>query len=178
MVLSAKKLCEEIRKGNNCDPDGIAVVPSPDFPKIDKSGEASVELRLGRWFLTLRQSSETHLDAIYTKDFRENKFSKTFFVPFGGAFVVHPGRFVLASTLEWIRLPNKYAAYVVGKSTLRPREKLLLRGPTSLSDAELLAVFLRTGGHGKTAVDLARELLQHFGGLTPLLDTCRADLSR
>jgi DNA repair protein RadC len=59
----------------------------------------------------------------------------------------------------------------------RPREKLLLRGPASLSDAELLAVFLRTGVRGKTAVDLARELLRHFGGLTPLLDAGRRDLS-
>ncbi len=58
----------------------------------------------------------------------------------------------------------------------RPREKLLLRGPASLSDAELLAVFLRTGVRSKTAVDLARELLRHFGGLTPLLDVGRADL--
>ena len=39
----------------------------------------------------------------------------------------------------------------------RPREKLLARGPQALSDAELLAIFLRTGIHGKTAVDLARE---------------------
>ncbi|MGH8569593.1 MAG: RadC family protein [Gammaproteobacteria bacterium] len=59
----------------------------------------------------------------------------------------------------------------------RPREKLLLRGPGSLSDAELLAVFLRTGVRGKTAVDLARELLQCFGGLMPLLDAGREDLS-
>ncbi len=59
----------------------------------------------------------------------------------------------------------------------RPREKLLLRGPASLSDAELLAVFLRTGVRGKTAVDLARELIQHFGGLTPLLEAGREDLS-
>lgn len=121
MILSAKKLCEEIRKGNDCDPDGIAVVPSPEFTRIEESGETSVELRLGRWFLTLRQSSETHLDATHTDHFRENKFSKTFFVPFGGFFVLHPGHFVLACTLEWIRLPNKYAAYVVGKSTLGRR---------------------------------------------------------
>jgi DNA repair protein RadC len=52
----------------------------------------------------------------------------------------------------------------------RPREKLLLHGPGMLSDAELLAVFLRTGLRGKTAVDLARELLTAFGGLRPLLD--------
>ena len=41
----------------------------------------------------------------------------------------------------------------------RPRERLLTHGPKSLSDAELLAIFLRTGLPGKSAVDLARELL-------------------
>ncbi len=50
----------------------------------------------------------------------------------------------------------------------RPREKLLQRGTSSLSDAELLAIFLRTGVAGKSAVDLARELLLHFGGLMQL----------
>jgi len=50
----------------------------------------------------------------------------------------------------------------------RPREKLLLRGASSLSDAELLAIFLRTGVTGKSAVDLARELISHFGNLTKL----------
>ncbi len=51
----------------------------------------------------------------------------------------------------------------------RPREKLLLRGAASLSDAELLAIFLRTGLPGLTAVDLARNLLREFGGLRQLL---------
>ncbi len=51
----------------------------------------------------------------------------------------------------------------------RPREKLLERGAEALSDAELLAIFLRTGVAGKTAVDLARDLLKAFGGLTELL---------
>lgn len=51
----------------------------------------------------------------------------------------------------------------------RPREKLLTLGPSALSDAELLAIFLRTGIKGKSAVDLARELLQNFGGLRALL---------
>ena len=52
----------------------------------------------------------------------------------------------------------------------RPREKLLSQGSGSLSDAELLAIFLRTGVRGRTAVDLARELLLAFGGLRALLD--------
>ncbi len=50
----------------------------------------------------------------------------------------------------------------------RPREKLLKNGAAQLSDAELLAIFLRTGIAGKSAVDLARELLTEFHGLTGL----------
>lgn len=53
----------------------------------------------------------------------------------------------------------------------RPREKLLGRGAAALSDAELLAIFLRTGLRGATAVDLARDLLTRTGGLRGLLDT-------
>lgn len=53
----------------------------------------------------------------------------------------------------------------------RPREKLLRRGPDALSDAELLAIFLRTGRQGLTAVDLARQLLREFGGLRALLES-------
>lgn len=51
----------------------------------------------------------------------------------------------------------------------RPREKLLALGSQSLSDAELLAIFLRTGTYGKTAVDLSNDLLEGFNGLRPLL---------
>lgn len=51
----------------------------------------------------------------------------------------------------------------------RPREKLLERGAAALSDAELLAIFLRTGTAGRSAVDVARDLLTAFGGLRPLL---------
>jgi DNA repair protein RadC len=50
----------------------------------------------------------------------------------------------------------------------RPREKLLNRGEGALTDAELLAIFLRTGVAGKSAVDLARELLSEFKGLRGL----------
>jgi len=52
----------------------------------------------------------------------------------------------------------------------RPREKLLQRGAQALSDAELLAIFLRTGTRGKTAVDLARELLHEFGSLRAMFE--------
>nr|MBL8410521.1 DNA repair protein RadC [Dechloromonas sp.] len=46
----------------------------------------------------------------------------------------------------------------------RPRERLLAHGPAALSDAELLAIYLRVGVRGKSAVDLARDLLLRFDG--------------
>jgi len=57
----------------------------------------------------------------------------------------------------------------------RPRERLLAQGAGSLSDAELVAVCLRSGTRGKSAVDLARELIADFGGVTGLLG---ADLDK
>lgn len=57
----------------------------------------------------------------------------------------------------------------------RPREKLLSRGAPALSDAELLAIFLRTGVAGQSAVDLARELLHKFGSLTKLFAARETD---
>ena len=56
----------------------------------------------------------------------------------------------------------------------RPREKLLERGAGSLSDAELLAILLRTGLPGESALDLARDILKRFGSLRQLLSADRA----
>ncbi|HYG55584.1 MAG TPA: DNA repair protein RadC [Burkholderiales bacterium] len=53
----------------------------------------------------------------------------------------------------------------------RPREKLLEKGAASLTDAELLAVLLRTGVRGKTAVDLGREMLARCKGLSAFFET-------
>ncbi len=58
----------------------------------------------------------------------------------------------------------------------RPREKMLARGAAALSDAELLAIFLRTGTAGKTALDVARELLDRHDGLRGLLEASHESL--
>jgi len=58
----------------------------------------------------------------------------------------------------------------------RPREKLLQKGAAALTEAELLAIFLRTGVKGKSAVDLARQMLKQFGGLRALLAADQQEL--
>ena len=58
---------------------------------------------------------------------------------------------------------------------LRPREKLLIQGAASLSDSELLAIFLRTGVKGMNALEMAQHLLDAFGGLRALLHAAQTD---
>jgi DNA repair protein RadC len=60
----------------------------------------------------------------------------------------------------------------------RPREKLIELGAEALSDAELLAIFLRVGVVGKSAVDLARDLLNQFGSLNSIFAATEHELSQ
>lgn len=60
----------------------------------------------------------------------------------------------------------------------RPRERLIKHGASILSDAELLAVFLRVGVAGKSAVDLARDMVQHFGSLNGLFSASLSNFSK
>lgn len=59
----------------------------------------------------------------------------------------------------------------------RPRERLLANGASALSDAELLAIFLRVGVKGKSAVDLARDLVAKFGSLNGLFGASLTQLT-
>ncbi|MDR1311820.1 MAG: DNA repair protein RadC [Burkholderiaceae bacterium] len=60
----------------------------------------------------------------------------------------------------------------------RPRERLLKEGARGLSNAELLAIFLRTGVRGKSAVDLGRDIMKHFGSLQALFSANLGDFGK
>jgi DNA repair protein RadC len=60
----------------------------------------------------------------------------------------------------------------------RPREKLQKKGPSALTNAELLAIFLRVGYRGVDAKLMAQTLLDQFGGLSPLLAAAKTDFCR
>ena len=58
----------------------------------------------------------------------------------------------------------------------RPRERLLAQGPSALSDAELIALFLGTGARGRSSLDVARDLLSRFGRVSRVLSAAREEL--
>ena len=81
------------------------------------------------------------------------------------------GRFALSPA--WSQLQNSVMDRPTPTITLPPREKLQQLGPASLTDAELIAIFLRTGTRGVPVLQLAENLIKQFGGLSALLKAGR-----
>ena len=97
----------------------LAIRPQPDLAELDACGSAPVDLRLGCWFQTFRSTECSHLDVYDSPGTApgEAQLTKQHYVAFGAPFILHPRQFVLAVTLEWIRLPSNLAGYVVGRSS-------------------------------------------------------------
>lgn len=121
-MLGSGELRREIELGNLGQKEYLSVIPEPK----ELEG-ASVDLHLGRWFLQPHQSRSTFYD--FGEDAASAFTAKEYFASFDGEFVLHPGRFVLAITLEWIRLPSNRAAYVTGKSNLGRRGLVIETAP-------------------------------------------------
>ncbi|MCE0499529.1 MAG: dCTP deaminase [Methylacidiphilales bacterium] len=118
MILKAEHLANLLDPTESKSSDPFVITPAPDLPKLKSSGSASIDLRLGCWLLTLRQSKKAVFKvADASSPWSEAQFAKTHYVPFGGVFILHPQSFVLAATLEWIRMPKNLAGYVIGRSS-------------------------------------------------------------
>jgi dCTP deaminase len=121
-MLSADQIADalQLEMGH---PERLTVVPRPDDATIRKRAATSIDLRLGRWFRSFKQTrSQAYPLAVSEEEpsdaLTEVSRTKQHFVPFGKKFVLHPGRFVLGVTLEWLQLPASLSGYVTGKSSL------------------------------------------------------------
>lgn len=118
-MLSSTGLVARLNLASNANPGMLSVVPSPDTKKLSETGAASLDLRLGRWFRTMRHA---RTELLRVSNLNEDPVpTKEHFVRFGEQFVIHPRNFVLGITLEWLRLPSDLAGYVTGKSSLGRR---------------------------------------------------------
>jgi dCTP deaminase len=120
MMLGAKELANRLStKG----PDQIVLVPHPASTGAVDNGAAAIDLRLGRWFLSLQQARTSEIDfsAARQADKLEAKEGKLHYIPFGTKFVIHPGRFVLGTTLEWIKVPSTLGGHITGRSSVGRR---------------------------------------------------------
>jgi dCTP deaminase len=122
-MLGASDIVERINLCATADAKMLSIVPQPDLAAMLDAGAASIDLRLGRWFRTMRPSRTHLLDIAMSRDTNDGAqpLTKEHFVPFGKKFVLHPRNFVLGITLEWVRLPPDLGGYVTGKSSLGRR---------------------------------------------------------
>lgn len=119
MMLKSGRIANLLRAAPERKKDRLIIRPCPRLEELKKRGAASVDLRLGTWFVSLRHTRFSALEVDDTPDAAANnsKLSKTHYVPFGKPFILQPRGFVLGVTLEWVRLPSNLAGYVIGKSS-------------------------------------------------------------
>ena len=118
MMLRSDEIVRRLENPEN-PRDPLVFRPLPDLAEMRSSGAASVDLRLGCWFQVFRSSRLSHFD-VYDQPAlspNESQLTKHHYVSFGDRFILHPRAFVLAVTLEWIRLPSNVGGYVVGRSS-------------------------------------------------------------
>lgn len=95
-------------------PTRLIVTPRLDDRQV---GEASIDLRLGTEFLVLRRTQNAGLDPTEHSQADIDQMQERIVVPYGKDIWLHPGHFMLAATLEYLRLPDDLGAYVLGRSS-------------------------------------------------------------
>ena len=132
MLLAANGIADLLEREPATDNDPFVISPTPDVRKLRESGGASVDLRLGTWFIAMKARKISLLD-IYDGDGESAsdpaRFTSKYYVPFGEKFILHPRAFVLACTLEWLRLPLGAAGIVAGKSSWGRRGLIIETAP-------------------------------------------------
>ncbi len=115
MLLRGEKLAALLGCNALEEVDPFVITPMPDLSALAESGSAAIDLRLGTWITTPRQTRMSSLSVEAKPD--EPELLRSHYVRFGEKFYLHPRNFVLAATLEWLRLPANLAGYIVGKSS-------------------------------------------------------------
>jgi dCTP deaminase len=128
MILAAQAIVDRLNGKAGSATDPLVITPLPrdldEDPakamRIEQFDGSAIDLRLGTWFELPRASAISHFDVrddAAKDDEPRARHTKTVFRPFGGEFFLPPRQFVLASTLEWIRLPSDLAGSVTSKSS-------------------------------------------------------------
>lgn len=180
MILRADKIAQQLEQPDNPD-DPLVIRPSPDLEELRTSGAASVDLRLGCWFQIFRHIRFSHLDVYDTSAQTpiESQLTKHHYVPFGDQFILHPRSFVLAVTLEWIRLPSNIAGYVVGRSSWG-RHGLIIATATGVHPGFTGCLTLELTNVGEVPITIkpGTTICQVFLHQVEGRDPKRVDLSR
>lgn len=132
MPLSADEIARYLDGSEDLSiKEQFVLAPQPSTTHIREKGAASVDLRLGSWFVTTKTSRHPLLDiyADETQQPPEHNLTDKHYVPLGSYFILHPHSFVLAGTLEWIKMPKGLCGYITGKSSWGRRGLIIETAP-------------------------------------------------
>ena len=107
-VLTKDDLIKEI------EGQKITLAPLLDIER--QIGEGSIDVRLGTDFILMKRTKYPILDPPEISLDKINNFQEKLHLPFGDTFILHPGQLVLASTFEFVKLPENLCAYVNSRS--------------------------------------------------------------
>jgi dCTP deaminase len=115
-TLSTEKINEWL---NHKFPDTNRLVITPLLDREVQTKDNSVDLRLGNEFIITKRTSFPYIDVANKKVIEKDigQYQERIIVGFKDQFVLHPNQLILGSTLEYISLPNKLSAYVLGRSS-------------------------------------------------------------
>jgi dCTP deaminase len=131
MLLPSDRIADLLATDRSTEKDPLVIAPTPDLAQLRRRGGASVDLRLGTWFLAMKARRHHVLD-VYDEQVSAPTISdltNKYYVPFNDRFVLHPRTFVLAVTLEWLRMPQTLAGMVTGKSSWGRRGLIIETAP-------------------------------------------------
>lgn len=118
MLLSAGRIYELVNNTAIPLDDRLVITPVLNWKAQAKSGTCAIDVRLGQRFRVPRRARIGMLDHLSEKHKRNIElYTDDHHVFLGDYFVLHPRQFVLGETLEWVRFPRGYAAYVMGRSS-------------------------------------------------------------
>jgi dCTP deaminase len=115
MLLKGEALAALLDEDPVKKEDPFVIAPMPNLSALRDSGSSAIDLRLGTWITSPRQTRVAYLSV----DPQPNDPVplRSHYVRFGSHFFLHPRNFVLAATLEWVRLPSNLAGYITGRSS-------------------------------------------------------------
>ncbi|CAN5844296.1 hypothetical protein BH20PSE1_BH20PSE1_17060 [soil metagenome] len=129
MPLSANEIARHLDGIGLSEDECFGLAPRPSSAAIKEQGAASIDLRLGTWFVVTKASRHSLLDIYVDQQPSEQNITDKHYVPLGSYFILHPHSFVLAGTLEWMRMPKGLCGYVTGKSSWGRRGLIIETAP-------------------------------------------------
>ena len=120
MILKADQIANLLERPPDDPQERLFVRPSPDLNQLRETGYCVAGF--ATWHLVCNAATQSFytldiLDELKPGEGDAAKLAKSHYVPFHKRFILQPKDFVLAITLEWLRMPNKLAGYVIGRSS-------------------------------------------------------------